>query len=211
MKNNKLEDMKELERTKRISISAVLFLVVIIIAVLTFRKPQFVFHKDSATTLEKIVTKDYILTLNDMDTIDSSQYAIIDIRSNYEYEKGHIEDAVNIYTHEVFNEGSIKFLDQLKDDGKIAILYAAHPDVANSAWMLLYQMGYENIKILCVETDYVNKTFHIKYSPLEKPYLNFAQVMDSAKSDQPAIIKKEKPKKRRLFWKREEEEKSSLF
>ena len=188
--------MKELERTKRISISAVLFLVVIIIGVLTFKKPQFVFHKNSATTLEKIVKQDYILTLNDLDTLDSSKYAIIDIRSNYEYEKGHIEDAVNIYTHEVFNEGSIEFLNQLRVDGKTAILYAEHPDVANSAWMLLYQMGYENIKILCIETDYINKTFHVKNSPLEKPYVNFAQVMDSAKTDQSASIKKEKPKKK---------------
>ena len=102
--------MKELERTKRISISAVLFLLIILVGFLTFKKPQFVFEKNSASTLEKIIKKDYILSLSDLDKLEASQYAVIDIRSNYEYEKGHLKDAVNISAHDVFSKSSIELL-----------------------------------------------------------------------------------------------------
>ncbi len=188
--------MKELERTKRISISAVLFLLVILIGFLTFKRPKYVFEKNTASTLEKVIKKDYIVSLNDLDTMDSSKYAIIDIRSNYEYAKGHMKDAVNISSHDIFNDSSIKFLDNLKTNGQTIILYGKDPDNANTGWMLLYQLGYDNVKILCIETDYVDKTFQIKNAPLEKPNVNYAQVMASAKSEKSENVIIEKPKKR---------------
>jgi len=188
--------MKELERTKRISISAVLFLLVILIGFLTFERPKHVFKKNTASTLEKIIKKDYIISISDLDTLDPSQYAIIDIRSNYEYAKGHMENAVNITRHDIFNDNSIKFLNNLKANDQAIILYGEDPDNANTGWMLLYQLGYDNAKILCIETDYVDKTFQIKNAPLEKPNVNFAQVMAASKSDKSENIKKPKPKKK---------------
>ncbi len=188
--------MKELERTKRISISAVLFLLVILIGFLTFKRPEYVFEKNTASTLEKIIKKDYILSLNDLDTLDSSQYAIIDIRSNYEYAKGHIQDAVNITSHDIFTSSNMEFLDYLKANGQSIIIYGKDPDNANTGWMLLYQLGYDNVKILCIQTDYIDETFQIKNAPLERPNMNFAQVMESAKSDKSESPIKEKPKKK---------------
>ena len=188
--------MKELERTKRISISAVLFLLVILIGFLTFKRPQHVFEKNTAMTLEKIIKKDYIITLNDLDTLDPETSTIIDIRSNYEYTKGHMKDALNISSHDIFNSSSIEFLDNLKTNEESIILYGKDPDNANTGWMLLYQLGYDNVKILCIETEYIDKTFRIKNSPLEKPYANFAQVMTSAKIRKSETTIKEKPKKK---------------
>ena len=188
--------MKELERTKRISISAVLFLLIILIGFLTFKTPKHVFKKNTAITLEKIIKKDYIVTLNDLDTMDPATYTIIDIRSNYEYTKGHMQDALNISSHDIFNAGSIEFLDNLKANDESIILYGKDPDNANTGWMLLYQLGYDNVKILCIETEYIDKTFRIKNTPLEKPYANYAQVMTSAKIRKPEITIKKKPKKK---------------
>jgi len=188
--------MKELERTKRISISAVIFLLVILIGFLTFKRPKHVFKKNTASTLEKIIKKDYIISINDLDTLDSSQYALIDIRSNFEYAKGHMKDAVNITSHDIFTDSSIEFLDNINAKGQSIILYGKDPDNANAGWMLLYQMGYDNVKILCIETEYIDKTFQIKNAPLERPNVNFAQVMESAKSDKSESTIKEKPKKK---------------
>jgi len=188
--------MKELEKTKRISISAVLFLLVIVIAVLTYKKPQYTFKMDTGTTLEKIIEKDYILSLNDFEKLDPAQFAIVDTRNNFEYDKGHIEGAVNISSHDIFTSGSMKLLDQLNKQGKAIILYGETPDYANSAWMLLYQMGYNNVKVLCVETDYVDKVFQVKGSSLEEASVDFAEVMASAKSDETSEVAVEKPKKK---------------
>lgn len=187
--------MKELERTKRISISAVIFLLVIVIAVLTFKKPEYVFEKNTAVTLEKMVTKDYILTQNDLNKQDASKYVIIDIRSNYEYAKGHIEGSVNISAHDVFEKESASFLKELSDTGKTAILYGDHPDTANSAWMLLYQLGYENVKVLCIETSFVDNEFQINSIDIEKPAVNYAQVMQSSRGGKTKVVKVNKPKK----------------
>ena len=187
--------MKELERTKRISISAVLFLLVILIAVLTFKKPQFIFEKNSAETLEKIVKQDYIISQDDLKSLEPTAYALIDIRSNYEFAKGHLTDAVNISTHDVFLEKNIYFLNLLRDEGKTAILYAEHPNMANSAWMLLYQLGYENVKVLCIETCFVDNKFQTKNVEIEKPAVNFAQVMKDAMGEQKQTDIVKTPKK----------------
>ena len=195
--------MKELERTKRISVSAVLFLLIIVIGVLTFRKPKHVFENDTATTLQKIMDKDYILTLDEFNSKDPSQYALFDIRSNFEYAKGHFKDAVNISTHQAFDDSSTELLSDLKNGGKTIIIYGENPDEADSAWMLLYQLGYENVKILCVETSYVDNKFQIKNYALEKPSVNYAKVIQLAKEQNVAnntkkvekVVVKKAPKK----------------
>jgi len=188
--------MKELEKTKRISISAVLFLLVIVIAVLAYKRPQYNFRIDTVSTLNKIAMKDYILSLDDFEKLDPSQFAIIDTRSSHEYKNGHIERAVNISSHDIFTRESMKLLNQLNNEGEAIILYGRTPDNANSAWMLLYQMGYNNVKVLCIETDYVDNVFQISSSPLEKASVNFAEVMASAKSDKASEVAVEKPKKK---------------
>jgi len=191
--------MKELEKTKRISISAVLFLLIVTIAILTFEKPENVFEKNTEATLQEIVSNNYILTLSELDSKESSQYQLIDIRSNFEYTKGHINDAINISTHDILESGNIELFDELVESNKIAILYGEDPNDANRAWMLLYQLGYENAKILCVETNYIDNKFQVSNHALEKPAVNYAQVMQLAKSapteTKKAVTKPKKPKK----------------
>ena len=187
--------MKELERTKRISISAVLFLLVVVIAVFTFEKPEYIFKKNTVETLEKIVTKDYILSQNDLENLEVSDFVLIDIRSNYEYAKGHIEAAINLSANSIFEKESTLFLKEINDAGKTAILYGDHPDNANSVWMLLYQLGYENVKVLCIETSFVDNQFQTNNVDLEKPVVNYAQVMQSSVGENSKVVKVNKPKK----------------
>lgn len=194
--------MKELERTKRISISAVLFLLIILIGFLTFKKPEHVFHKSAANTLEVLGSKDYVLTLDQLKSLDESKYALIDIRNSYEYANGHIKGAINITTHQVFNKETKDLFGKISNEGKTIVVCAEDPDAASSAWMLLYQLGYENAKILSVTTNYKDNKFVVNNYDLEKPTVNYADVMKKAlsaseKSDA-TITKKvvQKPKKK---------------
>jgi len=190
--------MKELERTKRISVSAVLFLLIIVIGVLSFRKPKYVFENNTETTLNKIMEKDYILTQDQLKTIDASQYVLVDVRSNFEYVKGHINNAVNISAHQAFSDENTDFLKKLKNSDKTIVIYGENPDEADSAWMLLYQLGYENVKILCVETFYKDNKFQVKDYALEKPSVDYAKIMNAAKkssSNQKESTKVKTPKK----------------
>ncbi|MFC2108967.1 rhodanese-like domain-containing protein [Bacteroidota bacterium] len=174
--------MKELEKTKRIRISSVLFLLVIVVGVLTFKKPQHVFDKNSASTLEKVVQQDYILSKSDLKKLSPSEYQLIDLRSTYEYEKSHLNGAVNIPTHNVIDNESIEFFNKMNESNRMILLYSDHPNNADSVWMFLYQMGYENAKILSIETLFVNNQFQTKNIQIEKPLVNYAEVLKSSKS-----------------------------
>jgi len=190
--------MKELEKTKRISISAVLFLLIVVIAILTFEKPQHVFDKNTEATLHEIVNSSYIITLNQLDSMNPSQYELIDIRSNFEYSKGHIKNAINIATHQILENDYIDLLDELKENNKNIVLYGKDPDEANSAWMLLYQLGYENAKILCVETNYNDNEFQVKNYALEKATVNYAEIIEKSKAIPKETAKTvDKPKKKK--------------
>ena len=173
--------MKELEKTKRISISAVLFLLVFVIGVLTFEKPKYIFEKSSKATLKQLVDRSYILTAKNLKALDSSTYQLIDIRDNFEYNKGYFRDAINIPAHQILEENHLDFFDELKNNNKTVIIYGKIPEEANSTWMLLYQLGYENVKILCMETEYIDNKFQTKNYGLEKPSVNYAEVITTAR------------------------------
>ena len=183
--------MKELEKTKRISISAVLFILVIIIAVLSFEKPKNVFKKDLNATLEKVVAKDYILNKVFLDTLSSYEnVSLIDVRNPYEYHKGHLKNAINIYTPNLLNQKEKAFLKDLEKDNKTIVLYGDNPDKVSGSWMLLSQMGFKNIKLLCAKIHYTDNKLVIEDYPLEKANIDYAAFMKKATSGKKKAVKK---------------------
>lgn len=171
--------MKELEKTKRISISAVLFLLVVVISLLTFRKPQYSFTNNTAKTLEFIGNKSYILSLFEFEQIKNQASVIIDVRSNFDFSKGHIDKAINIPLSQLLDKSSI---DLLKGSSlqNPAILYGKTPEEANAAFMLLYQLGSDNMKLLSAATYYDDKQFHVKNIEIGKAKVNYAATMEKA-------------------------------
>jgi len=173
--------MKELEKTKRISISAVLFLLVVVISLLTFKQPQFSFTNNTAKTLEFIDGDSYILSWDEFRQIDSNDFVIVDVRSNFDFSKAHINNAVNIPLSQLLDKNSIALIDK-SDLEHPAILYGKNPEEANAALILLYQLGHENLKLLSVETYYDDKQFHVNNIEIGKSKLDFAQAMEKART-----------------------------
>jgi len=172
--------MKELEKTKRISISAVLFLLVVIISLLTFRKPQFSFKNNTAKTLEYISDNSYILSLSEFEQINAETLTIVDVRSNFDYSKAHINNAINIPLSQLLDKNSIALVKSSNPE-KPVIIYGKSPDEANAAFMLLYQLGYENLKLLSVNTSYDDGQFRVKNIEVGKAKVNYALTMEKAK------------------------------
>lgn len=183
--------MKELEKTKRISISAVIFILIIFIGVLSFKRPKNIFKNDKNLILNHIVKQDYILQIKDLDSINN---ALIDVRSPYEYNKGYIKNAVNIYTPDLLEPKQQSYIKQLNKENKTIVLYAKTPEDASGAWMLLTQLGIKNTKVLCVKLKYKNDKLIVESYPLEKPILNYAEFMKKANSGKITVVKKA-PKK----------------
>lgn len=80
---------------------------------------------------------------------DKSKTVIpVDIRSEIEFSRGHIEGAVNIPTYDLLGKRSLKFFKKLTNDNGTAVLYAGNQSDANGAYMLLKQVGVKNLSIL---------------------------------------------------------------
>lgn len=169
--------MKELEKTKRISIASVLFILVILIGLLTYKRPKNLYSVNTQTALENIITNDYLIPLNKLSEIE---HILIDIRSQYEFEKGHFENALNIYTPEILSDENIEVFNKLKSDNTTVILYGTNPDEALEPYMLLYQLGYFNLKILLVENSYSQNKLITKNVEIEKSVADVNAFIDES-------------------------------
>ena len=187
--------MKELEKTKRISIATVLFILVVLIAVLSYKRPRHIYSINAQHTLEKIVSTDYFVSLNE---INNSEHVLIDIRNQFDFEKGHLENAINIYAPEILNEQNSEVFNELKEDNKTLILYGNSPNDVLGPYMLLYQLGYNDLKILTIEINYSQNKLITKDIVIEKSVADVnAFINESVKKAavKPKPIIKPKPKK----------------
>jgi rhodanese-related sulfurtransferase len=157
--------MKELEKTKRISIAAVIFILAVIIGLLTYKKPKNTYAINTKNTLEKITSENYLVALNEQ---NNPNYVLIDIRNQYDFEKGHIENAINVYAAEILSEDNIKVFEELKATNKTAVLYGNNPQEPNAPFLILYQLGYDNIKLLAIENSYLQNKLITQNSDIEK-------------------------------------------
>ena len=161
--------MKELEKTKRISIAATLFILAVIIGLLTYKRPKNIYAINTKDTLEKITGDNYIITLNELNNPD---FVLIDIRNQYEFEQGHLENAINIYAAEILSVDHIKVFDELKESNKTAVLYGNNPQEVNAPFLILYQLGFDNIKLLAIENSYLQNKLISKNTVIEKSEAN---------------------------------------
>lgn len=158
--------MKELEKVKRISIASTLFILAVIIGVLTYERPENLYAVDTRATLEKLTGDDYIISL---DEVNSRDFALVDVRSPYEFERGHLENAINISTPDILEEENKALLQELQASNKTAVLYGRDIEEANIPFLLLYQLGYENLKILSVDNRFEQNNLITESKEIEKP------------------------------------------
>lgn len=163
--NYKNEQMKELEKTKRISVAVTLFILAVLIGVLSFKRPKNLYYFSSAETLEKITVEDLLISQSD---INNNDFVLIDVRKSYDYDRGHIENAVNISSASILDENNINVFKELQNTNKTAILYGNNPEEAIAPLMILYQLGYTNLKVLKVENSYNQNSLVTKPVEVEK-------------------------------------------
>jgi rhodanese-related sulfurtransferase len=81
---------------------------------------------------------------------------LVDVRSQFEFAKGHLPEAKNIYKVNLMDDANMDFFKTLKGNNKKAILYGSSASEANVPFMILKQMGIENISYLAVGYDDLN-------------------------------------------------------
>ena len=183
--------MKELEKTKRISIAAVITILVVIIALLSYKKPKHLYAINTEQALEKVLENNFV-ELNQLNT-DSS--ILIDIRNRFDYEKGHIENAINIDASDILNDEISDVLENLKEDQKTILLYGNTPADAIAPLMVLQQLGFDNIKILAVNNTLNQDKLVTTPAEIEKKGENINQFIEASVKKVNELMKA-KPKPR---------------
>ncbi|MBT8269529.1 MAG: rhodanese-like domain-containing protein [Flavobacteriaceae bacterium] len=158
--------MKELEKTKNISVATVLAILVIIIGLLSYKKPKHIYSESVEATLISMTSLENVLS---KDKIDDNSF-LVDVRTSFEYSKGHIGNAINISLPDILSDQNVQRLKDAVEESKTIVFYSSDVNDALSAKMLIDQLGYAKTKVLAVELNYeqdelVIKDLNIENSP----------------------------------------------
>lgn len=156
--------MKELEKTKRISIAAVLTILLVIIALFSYNRPKHLYAESIDKSMDLVTNTDYLLSVLD---IENLEVTLVDVRSNIEYYRGHLDSAINIYAPEILEDENASIFKDLKEKNKTVVLYGQNPNDALIPVMLLKQLGYDNVKLLNIDLFYDQDKLIVKKSHLE--------------------------------------------
>jgi rhodanese-related sulfurtransferase len=79
---------------------------------------------------------------------DTENYVFVDLRSPYDFEVAHVANAINIPTAFLLEKENMGLLKEYKNREKTVVLYGQTERESISPWILLYQMGFTNTKVL---------------------------------------------------------------
>ncbi|MCB0459183.1 MAG: rhodanese-like domain-containing protein [Flavobacteriaceae bacterium] len=182
--------MKELEKTKRISIAAVLTILVVLVGILSFKRPKNMYVVDTKKALTELTADTYIIAQKDV----TEGTELIDIRNQYEYEKGHLEGAINIPVTDLLTDESINVF-KTKDN---IVLYGNTPNDAVTPLILLRQLGYSNVKVLAVKNSYDHNKLITEPATIETAVADIKGFIDNSvkkaeEANAKPVIKEVKP------------------
>ena len=157
--------MKELEKTKRISLAAVLSILLIAIGLLNYKRPSYLYSQNTETTLSKMDTTDYLVSPVEL---EAGNYVLVDVRNPFEYQKGHLPDAVNIYAPELLSPENTDLLRERSGGDKPILLYGNDPNETLPVFMMLCQLDMGPVKILESKNYFEKDRLKTVYSEVEK-------------------------------------------
>lgn len=141
-------------------------------------------------TLEAYLHKQDILSVEKLANIllckHENVYQLIDLRTPPEYIKSHIDGAINIPAKNILD---MEYYELLNQDEKINVLYCRDQSQAINIYMILKQLGFENIKVALGGYDYINEYILAQYGIKsgdysdEKPKYDFLRLVVAV--DQP--------------------------
>jgi rhodanese-related sulfurtransferase len=137
--------MKEHQRTDRLTVITILLVILIGAILITYRAPKLNFERSPEEMLTLLQEGDNIVPVDQIGQLMKDENtSIIDLRSKGDFVVNHIKGAINVPKPQILNEESI----ELFDEDKNFILYGEDHTSANGVWMLLRQLGYDNVKVL---------------------------------------------------------------
>jgi rhodanese-related sulfurtransferase len=165
--------MKNFTQTHLLALMAILFALTLAVGYLTTKRENPSYKLSITETLEQVKLDGAEVGLEELKAKSGqADFIVVDLRDQGEFVKGAIEGAVNIPVSSLMEEES---LDLLKDESINFVLYGENPDQAYGPWLILRQMGYQNVKVLA--GGYEAWLQQSVYTPEEALY-DYAKVME---------------------------------
>ena len=140
--------MKELNRTDRLTIASSLFAIILIIGLVTYKQPEIRYTRNIDETINLLGSgTDCISPAEALSELKKNpgSFPLIDLRSPIEFQKSHIEGAINIPIEEILEKQNLKIF---RDKNKTFVLCGKDQTEASSVWLVLKQTGIDNIRIM---------------------------------------------------------------
>jgi len=193
--------MKELVKTKRITIAVFAFIFVIVVGLLTIKEEPYSYKITPVEMTEEVMLVYQVLPDEAMELMWDTTAVFVDIRSIYDFERSHIENAINIPVPTLLSPENISLFEGWKKDSLKVIMYGNNELEANSPWILMYELGFKNTRTLMGGMAYIDKLYdgtleeNESYS-VEDPIYDYAGVVKEAEelSGSTVVVKKEKKK-----------------
>lgn len=201
-----------MKKLYKILLIAALLLIIIVLAFRFIKTPEYKFAKDALNSPIDYTDTAYIFTPNELAKSiveeEDDKIVLVDIRSNHDYVNGHLPNAKNIAKTSILDEKNYKFFSELKKNNQIAVLYGADIEEANIPFMVLNQLGIENISMASKGYQFFKNNdleklanSEIDYSTIEVPAADFAKFItdENTKATERIKLKKEKVTHKRVI------------
>ena len=129
---------------------------------------------------------------------DTENYVFVDLRSPYDFEVAHVANAINIPTAFLLEKENMTLLKEQFAAEKTIVLYSQTERESISPWILLYQLGFTNTKVLMGGFEcFVDQEANC---PTTYPQYDFAKIASQGGIKEVEVIK-EKPvaKKKKII------------
>ena len=159
MDTNPINDTSEFTKTNWITFGVIATLIVLVLSFIFLKTEKYTFKTPLDKELSEIKIASFQVTPQSVAKAilnKDQSIVLVDVRSQFDFAKGHLPDAKNIYKVNLINDENMDFFNALKDSNKKAILYGSSASEANVPFMILKQMGIENISYLAVGYDDLN-------------------------------------------------------
>lgn len=140
--------MDELNKTNRLTIIVIAFVLVIIVGLITFRRPDVKYVLTPAESLALLNNPEFVITPEQASAIlkdSAGKTVFIDVRNSMAFDRNHVKNAINIPVRELFSKKNKNVLRDLEKAGQPAILYGETQQQANGPWLMLRQTGFKNV------------------------------------------------------------------
>jgi rhodanese-related sulfurtransferase len=140
--------MDELNKTNRLTIAVIGIVLVIIIGLITLRRPDIKYSLTPAESIALFNDPALIITPEQASALlkdSAGKTVIIDVRNSIAFDRGHIKNAVNIPVRELFTKKNMSAFRDIEKSGQTAILCGETQQQANGPWFMLRQTGFKNV------------------------------------------------------------------